>query len=114
MELSTAVKTYKLKIKMRDPIRLTENTGEQIREWWKKSRTTDKLDLHDNEGNYIETILSSQIEGIERDVRKLIKPSFRTTPPHLQEDFKKQYTDYIKKRWSHEKFAEWSKSPIYP
>lgn len=114
MDISTSVKTYRLKIKLRDPVRLTENYGEQVKEWWKRSRTTDKLDLHDDDGNYIETILSSQIEGIERDVRKSIAHSLRNTPPHLQEEFKRQYTDYIKRKWSPEKFAEWSKSPVYP
>jgi hypothetical protein len=65
MELKS-YKPYKLRIKGREPIHLGDRFGEQVRDWWKTSRPSDKLNLHDDHGGYVETILSSQIEGIER------------------------------------------------
>ena len=65
MQLETP-KPYRLRIKGRDPIPLSEAKGELLNEWWMRSRPSEKLSLHDDNGDYIETILSSQIEGIER------------------------------------------------
>lgn len=58
-------KPYRLRIKGREAISLSEARGEALNNWWMQSRPSEKLALHDDNGDYVETILSSQIEGIE-------------------------------------------------
>lgn len=59
-------KPYRLRIKGRDPIALSEARGEHVNKWWMQSKPSEKLALTNDKGEYQETILSSQIEGIER------------------------------------------------
>lgn len=67
-------KPYRLRIKGREAIALSEAKGEALNNWWMQSRPSEKLALHDDNGDYIETILSSQIECIECKRSKKTEP----------------------------------------
>jgi len=111
-------KPYRLELKGRELISLTEIQGEELRRWWKESRHTHKIDLVDDQGNYAETILSSQIMGIQRRTTDQIKrdDQGRTGEEgficdwgtwHPIEEAKKEYCECRKKfKMNHAKFFQ--------
>lgn len=59
-------KPYIVHLKDRPPLRFNEMKGEALARWWKDSKPSEKVALTDEQGYYKETILSEQIQSIEK------------------------------------------------